>query len=322
MLLKASYDNLEAVPEWARQLYKQNSSGKWEFQHAEVEGIAELSNPGLAANRDRFSREKEAAETRATEAERLRADAERQLNAVRAPGTVILSADDAKAWQGFTALGDLKTVKKIVEDYPNLKRSAELASQETLWRDAANDLGLNFDILRDQLTHPQRGEGLKLVRKQVDVDDPSTGQKVKAMRPFIEKREKVEGSNDFKVSETELTEYAANNWPAYVVQAMAAGGGEGTGSTSSTLEDDGSGGFPGLIQPTGAGLPAVNSLGGGGQAAGVKMPVLGHAQQSQGNRQAGALDPVKLSEEYNAARNTRPNALNPGANQAAQGTAK
>jgi hypothetical protein len=329
MLLKATYDSLDAVPEWARQLYKQNSSGKWEIQHAEIEGIAELSNPGLAANRDRFATEKAAAETRASEAERQRAEAERQLNTVRAPGTVILSADDAKAWQGFTALGDLKTVKKIVEEFPGLKKQVELSSQESLWQSAANDLGLNFDALKDQLTHPQRGDGLSIIRKQVDVEDTSNpGTKVRATLPFVVKREKVEGGG-FKETETPLLEYAVNNWPAYAVQAMQAGAGTNGagGSASGSVEDDGSGAYPGLLQPSGGGSsPAAGGYqqSGGQIATGVKLPVLGTAAQTTqgGGRQAGAIDANKLAQEFNAARNTRPNPLIPGGGSAAAGTGK
>lgn len=318
-MLKAVYDAQTDVPEWARtqNLYAQRSDGKWEFKHSEVEGIAELSNPGLAANRDRFSREKEAAETRATEAERLRGEAERQLAAVRTPGSVILSADDAKAWQGFSSLGTLAQVKKMVEEHPDLKKKVELQGQESLWKEAAGDLRLNFDVLKDQLMS-SRGEGVTITRKQVEVVDQQ-GQKSLAMRPFVVRREKVEGGG-FKETETGLLEFATANWPAYLVAALQTSatsseqGGEGQGGA---LDEEGAYGT-GLLQPSyGAGgpTPAPVATGGGG---GLKLPVLGSATPQQGNtRSAGALDPTKLANDFNAARNTRPNPLNPQANNAA-----
>lgn len=316
-LLKAVYDTQTDVPEWARtqNLYAQRADGKWEFKHTEVEGVDALSNPGLASNRDRIQREKEAAEGREREAVRLKEEAERQLAAVRQPGSLILSADDAKAWQGFTQLGDLKTVKKMVEEHPNLKKQVELQGQESLWKDAAGDLHLSFDVLKDQLTG-SRGEGVKIVRKQVEVVDEATGAKSLAMRPFVVKHEKVEGGG-FKETETGLLEFASANWPAWLVSALQAGAVNVDGTPSGELDEEGAFNTGGLLQPnygaTGQ-RPAPVVTGGGG----LKLPVLGSAtQQPQHSRSAGALDPAKLAKEFNDGRNTRPSPFDPQANNAA-----
>lgn len=315
MLLKSVYDSQDLIPEWARTagLFVQRTDGKWEIKHGEIEGIAALTNPGLAANRDALRAEKEAADTRASEAERRATAAEAQANAGRTPGSIVLSADDARAWQGFTQLGTFKEVKKIVEEYPTLKKKVELQGHETEWREAAKDAGVNFEVLRDTLSS-QRGEGLAIKRKLVEELD-GQNQKVKVMRAFLVQRTK-EGEVT-KETEHALMEFAAANWPAWLVSALQANPeGAQTADNAQPAVEYGDSAFgaafggTNLLTPTAGGTapqqqPAPQPLG----HSGVRLPY--QSGGAGGGNRSGAVDAAALVKQMNEERDVRPNPLVP-----------
>lgn len=308
MLCKSVYDSKAEIPEFAQNEFVQRPDGKWYLKEDAIPGAAEHLNPGLAANRDRALTQKAAADARADEAEKKARDAETQLSAVRAPGSVVLGPEDAKLWQRLTQLGDVKTTEKIVkEEYPKLKKESVERSRETAYHEAVEDLkhfgvNLNFEALRDLMTHPQRGEGLNVERRLVEVTN-GQGQKVKMNFPHIVKREPVAGrENEFTNTATPLLDFAQQNWPAWAVSALTAGGGQ-TGAAGGGEQAGGTGGAFGGVQGgvydagTGYGQQqGGNLLQLSTGAAGAGAPQAGpFGMQGGGNAQGGGVLPLTFN---------------------------
>lgn len=334
MICQAVYDNETDVPAAFKADFTRRADGKWVMKDDAIPGAAELLNPGLASNRDRALQQKTAAEEGRRAAEQRASEFEQQLNAAREQGGVILNATDAKVWQRLTALGDVKTVERIVkEDFPRLSAAAQLSERQKAWGAAAEALkpfgvNLNVEALSDLMTHPQRGQGLEIELRPVEVDNGQNG-KVTVNFPFITKRVPVTGKeNEFTVDATPLLDYAAREWPAWAVTAITSGAAEtGGGSTGGGAPAGGQ--QPGLLPlSTGAGggaLPAggVQPLTFGqqpgqfrlpsvAQPAGLKLPAMGAGTSTGGGAStASVLDGAKQAEHFNKERNQRPGPFSP-----------
>lgn len=283
MLLQAIYDSFESIPEFARAEYEQKN-GKWHLKQDAIQGGAEHLNPGLAANRDALRTEKETAAQRATAAEQRANQAEAELSRYKSPGTVILSAEDAKSWKAYTELGDIKTVKAMVSEYPTLKGQITQAEKEKALQAAAQAAGVSFDVLNDQLKMPGR-EKLKVVVKDMTTQN-AQGQPQTVKQAFMVVPTQAEGGA-IQLTEQPLIEYAKNNWPSYVVSALQA--------QQQT---------PAQPQPTlpiNTAQPIVNP------PAVPAVPPTGPSPTAPLN----PADPYALAQKFNAARDTRPNPLNP-----------
>lgn len=319
MICNAVYDNETDVPAAFKADFHRRADGKWVMNDDAVPGAAEILNPGLAANRDRALQQKATADEQKRAADERARAAEAELANVRAPGAVVLSPEDAKAWKRFQELGDVKTVERIVKtDFPRLQQTESLRAQEVTFRQAAEDLkefgvNLNVEVLTDLMTHPQRGEGLTIERRLTEVDDGKGG-KTKVNFPFVVKRVPVQGKeNEFTNEATPLLDFAKTSWPSWASTALtsgAAAGGESGGDAGGSTGQAGGGFLPLGTGTSGGGAQA----GGGGAAgglrlpgapdAGLKLPRMGGGSTGGGGGSTGAsvLDGAKMAEEFNAQR--------------------
>lgn len=292
MLVKARYEKLEDIPEFARGEFEQRTDGSWYLKLDAIEGGPEHLNPGLAANRDALRTEKDTAVRAKSDVEAKLAEAERQLAATRTPGSRILGGEDAKLWDRFTQLGSITEVAKMVKEYPEIKKKLDLHSQESTWRAAAKNGSLNYDVLSEILSS-ERGQGLSIVNKKVEETDPNdSSKKITVERPFFIKREKTEDGNTFREVETSVLDYATANFPAWMVNALKTGNGEGTGEGDS--------------QSAGENSKSADE-------SGVRLPNLGGGSGGSGTKKTGAIDNDAIVKQYNERRNMRVNPLAPPA---------
>jgi hypothetical protein len=207
-ICQAWYDSLEAIPEALRDEFEQ-SGARWRLKADAIPGASELLNPGLAANRDRaltqYTNEQQ-------KSQRLEADlsqAQTELNNIRQPGAVVLSGDDAKAWEAYTKLGTPKELKKIAEELPELKARVEGQALTQSLQEIAETTGLNHEVLSEWATG-KKGEGVTFLTK-----DGEGGAKV----PYV----KIEAKGDdgkVTVQEHELTAYAEEHLPGWMFTAL------------------------------------------------------------------------------------------------------
>ena len=215
-MLKVKYANLTDIPEWARQLYTQQGS-EWVLKTDAIEGAAEYLNPNLAANRDAFRTEKENVQARLTQTQNELAAVQAQLSRVTTPGAVVLSADQAKLWQRYEALGkpaELETMKAQHGEMSGQLAQFKLMSD---LEDVAKQTGLNPEALKREL--PLNFPGVKLVVREVDVNQ--NGKTVKQKQAYAQISQNVNGVN--QLSEQPFLQYAKDQrMPDYVLNALTA----------------------------------------------------------------------------------------------------
>lgn len=248
------YDAQDAIPAELRGFFKQRADGKWVFDHTQFEGIAELVNPALEANRKQWMTNRDTERQLRTQAETEAAAAKAALAALQSPGSVVLSEADAKAWQAYTSLGDLKTVKEKVAGFDTANAELSTLKQTELWRGVAGQTGLNPDVLIDVL-RSERGKGVELFAK--DAKSKKDGKDVDTKVPYV--RWKVPGAspNEFSLKEAPLTDYATQqNWPGYIVSGLTATPQQQQGQPPAAK--------PNFTYPPKAGKAASDDKGGGG----------------------------------------------------------
>lgn len=215
-ICQATYDSLEAIPEALRGEFE-NKNGKWVIKADAVPGAAEVLNPGLAANRDRALDQYTREQQRATKLEGDLAQAQSELNNMRAPGSRILGSDDAKAYDGYVALGSVKDVKKIVDEHPKLVAQVEGVKLEGSLQKIAEEAGINFEVLKDW-AKMDSAKNLEFFTKEVEIDNPDkAGEKIKVKQLAAKRSDEVNGK-------TEITEVSfddlASALPSYMKDAL------------------------------------------------------------------------------------------------------
>jgi hypothetical protein len=297
MICQSVYATAAEIPDFAKADFEQRADGKFYLKPDAIPGAAELLNPGLEANRARWQQQKEAADGRATAAETRAANAEAELSRIRTPGAVVLSGDDARAWQTLSTLPiPVKEIPKAIStELPDLRTKVARGELEKSLREISekSHVKINGDVLADWLSG-ERGKGLKAVLKPAEVDDGKGG-KVTVQMPFIVKSEPVSGSpNTFKETETALIDFAKSNLPSYLVTALetpaASGGASG--------DAGGSGGGANSGAPVITGSVRLPNLGGG-------------AATGTTGATKGGTDANSVVDGFNAARDTRKNPLSP-----------
>ena len=290
MLLKSRYPSFDQIPEFARGEYEQQGT-EWVLKQDAIEGGAAHFNPGLAANRDALRTEKDNAISRAQTAENRAAAAEARVATLTAPGSVTLSENDAKAWKAYLELGDVKTVKGIVAEHGELKGKLGKIEAENNLRTVAEAGKLNFDVLRDQMALPGR-ENIALIVKDVQVTD-AAGQQSTVKKPFVV-ISTPGANNTVATSEQELATYAQANWPAYVVAALQQ---TANGQQQQQFQQ------PQFQQPVIGQQPQPL-----GNPPLVRMPNM--LPSNQGNN-GQMTEAQQIADQFNKARDTRPNPLAP-----------
>lgn len=290
MFCKTVYPNFEAIPEFARNDFEQQPDGTWKMKQDAIEGAPEHFNAGLASNRDRALEQLKAANA-ARDAAITRAEAaESQVQNVTAGGGRVLSPADAKAFDGFVALGDLKTVQQKVSGFDAATQKLQAIEGEGAIKTVAEKTGLDFAALNEWFSHPTRGEGYKPFYKEVprEVEEMQNGVLVKVTKnvPVAFVTKTVVENGVAKETEHELLTEAKNVLPQFQFSALTAKPAEGTGENQPPPQANPFG-VP-VQQPTQP--PVVLPMLGGGTGTGGSNPQqpanLPPAQEFQAARDA------------------------------------
>ena len=122
-------------------------------------------------------------------------------------GAVVLSADQAKAWDAYQKLGKAEDLQKALEELPKLKEQAATSARERLIAEAAKLTGFDSDVLSGLAGK------LELEMKETQKDG-------KAVRIALVK----DGG-----AEKPLEEYAAEKWAKFM-PALKPGNGSSGGT--------------------------------------------------------------------------------------------
>lgn len=135
-----------------------------------------------------------------------------EVEKFKAPGTVVLSADDAKAWEAFKGLGQKpEDLKKALDEVPTLRAKVLENDRRTVADEAAPLLGYNAAALREVVTDKR----LEITFKDALVEGKTV--KVPHVKPI----------DDAKAVPVPFAEYAKTSLSAYL-PALTAKAGTGT----------------------------------------------------------------------------------------------
>lgn len=270
MLFKAVYDSLDQVPPEYKEHFE-SKNGKWQLKEDAIEGVGDLFNAGIAANRDKALDQLKARNTEVTSLTAQLKDAESKANSAIPAGAVVLQGDDAKAWTKYQTLGTPKDVEKIVKENSTLNekvRNIELTSSLESVAKAAN---LNHGVLSDWATHPSDGKGISFLTKK-EKNDKNEDIEV----AYVKVETPVDGQpNKLEVKEHKLIDFAKEKLPEWKFTALTAVEGQ---------------------------KPAQ-------QRSGVTFPNLGKANK-EGTKPTGG-ETTKAVEKFNAERAQTPNPFMP-----------
>jgi hypothetical protein len=284
-ILQAKYAKFEDIPPEYNKLFEKKGD-EYVLMEDAIEGAAALLNPGLAANRDRVLDEKTKLETRVADAESKQKDAENKLKQIANSPDSVLTSEDLKTWQKLKNLGDINEIVKRFNEFPKLESKVKTTELETTLGKVQKALNLppeSIEALRDTLENPKYGEGLEVKFKKTEVVQQN-GNKETVETPYFSKKTKT-GENTFQETEYDVLKYASENFPSYVTTALSA---KNEGGQNNQIQNGG--GFNNFN------LPVL-----GNQNGGISLPIIGGSQQQQ----TGGIDPMKIVNEQNAARDTR-----------------
>lgn len=290
----AVYDSLEAIPSAYPTTSPRDEfeliNGKWQLKADAIPGAAQALNPGLYANEQRAITQAKNRQDRINALESELSEAKNELSAVKAPGTVVLSQEDAKAWQKFQSIvskaGSLKDIEKTVEEYPKVIAKQKALERAEKIKSLASSLNLNGDVLADWANSTAEGE-LEFLVKEVDVLDQKTGKQVKVNEGFVKVSRQV--GDKVEVTEVPLVDHAKAALPEWKFNALTA-----------VKSEDG--------KAAGAGAGASNGSTRQPVIGGVMLPAGGGSAKAQG--EGGG---EKLSKRFQAERDAVPNPFKPAA---------
>lgn len=209
------------MPEEIRKLYV-SRNGRYEFDYADFEDLDGLSNPGLEANRDKWKREKEQADTALTEEKQKREAAEKELGNHKKPGMVSVPQAEYDQLKEYQKLGPVADVEKQIEENKDLKEQVENTTKEKERAAFCKDANLDPTALEDFMA--LRGDGIdKLFTKKTQIADPkdkSGKKKIDYNEPWVEITVKKDGKE--KTEEYPLKKYMTevNKVSDYLVNAV------------------------------------------------------------------------------------------------------
>lgn len=219
MLYKATYASEAEVPDELKAFYHKKG-GKWVFNFAEFEGIDDVVAPGLAANRDEFRSDKEKAEAKLQAAVDGEKAAKDELARIKAPGTKVISKDEAKQLEDYQALGPVKDLANMQSENTELRTEKEKNDRDKGLKTVCEETGLSHEAVVDLLdTRLKGGEIFSKAGKGVD---PKTKKEIDTKEPWVRVTTSVDGKKD-KVEEFKLSDYAKDKaYPTYLVNGLFA----------------------------------------------------------------------------------------------------
>jgi len=215
MKYKAFYGSEDEVPDEVKALYV-SRNGRWEFQGSEFEGLAELLNPGLAANKETILEEKRRITTRAEDAEKRLSDLQAEVSKLKQPGTVTISSEDNETLTAYKALGPVKDIQKALNTKTELEskvRQIEFVSEVDK---VSKTTGMNTDVVSDFLSQIS-GKNPKLSTKSTKVKD-AKGAESEEISAYITVDELDNGKPVQR--EYAFSDYAKQNAKQYLLDAM------------------------------------------------------------------------------------------------------
>jgi hypothetical protein len=259
-------------------------NGKWTLKDTAVPGVGPLFNSALAANESKAVGQVKERNNKIKTLEEENNSLRDRLSIHEQPGTVALSAEDAKTWEGYVALGTPKEIKSKLDVLPELEtKIAGFEAGETLSK-VSEVVQLNGDVLKDWMGSAE-GKGLTFFVKEVEVTNEK-GEKVLTKVPFV-KIEEPDSKGKIMVSEKELLPFAKEKLPEWKYEALV------------TVADEKGG--KKRADASGSGFE--------GKKPGVRIPDLGSAQGGQGGE--GSSRKKRPVDMFNEQREARPNPFAP-----------
>lgn len=197
-------------------------------------------------------------------------------------GAVVLTGDDAKAWEAYKALGKPEELKKKVDRSAELETKLADRDRQTVIDEAAGAVQYNKDVLGEEI----RRRDLHLEMREVT--ETVNGQTVKKKVPH------VRPAKDEKATLEPLTTYAERDMKPYLVALKATGdasasGGGGTNGTSSSSAGAAGGSTGG---GSGATWPAQSGTGGGSGGSGNVLDAFLTGKQERDKARSNPLRPA------------------------------
>lgn len=217
MKYKAKYGAEADIPDDVKAFYKL-IKGEWVFDWEEFEGLDAVTNPSLAANRDTILEEKKNMATAKKAAEDRVSELEGEVNKLKKPGTVIMTADDQKVLDNYKELGTVDDIKAKLENEATLTTKLSVVETKDELRSLAKQLKLNEDALIDFKLNSERGKDVKLRVGKKKVKDKDN-KEVEHDALMVVVTDSVNGKD--KETEKDFNDYAKEkNYPAYLVNAI------------------------------------------------------------------------------------------------------
>lgn len=295
-----TYPSFDAIPEFARNDFEQQTDGSWKMKQDAITGAAEHFNAGLAANRDRALQQLKDANTARDAANQRANAAESSLANITGNGGRIISKEDAEAFENYRKLGDWKTVQAKIEKADTTERELVSLKGEKGNKEFAEKAGLNFQPLNDWLSRPPAGVTYEPFTRDMEreVEEVQNGQTVKVKKtvPVAFLKKTVDNNGTKTQSEVELLTEAKSALPDYIYTALTA---KSSGDQQGGAQDQNNNGGGGSTTAQ----PATN---------GVVLPMLGGGA-SNGAQPTGGVNNANLppAQRFQAERDAAPNPFAP-----------
>lgn len=219
MKYKAIYDAESDVPAELKQYYHLKD-GKWVFNFAEFDGLAELSNPALNATKEDILQNKKDAEAARDDYKKKWEDTVKELNQLKKPDTIIITKTDNEAFEEYKKLGTVKDLSTKLQSGKSAEEKLKLFEDEKNIRILAKQVEVDPDALVDFKLNTVHGKDVVLEKEK---------RKVKNLRGKEEEKEVLvvvhtDEVNGEKKQRTELfSDYAKEKaLPKYLVDGIFA----------------------------------------------------------------------------------------------------
>lgn len=213
---KAVYDSESDVPEEVKAFYIK-SGGKWKFNDSEFEGVAELTNPGLASKKDELLTKLTAAKTDRDAYKERAEKAETEVNTLKKPGTVVITNEDNQMLEQYKAIGPVKDIEaKIQKGEQDSEQLGKLTKAQQL-RQTARKAGIDEEAFID-FANSERGRDLVFDVKKAKVKD-AKGKEIETDTLVVVKTDEINGKQ--QTSDIVFSKWAEDNSiPKYLVNAI------------------------------------------------------------------------------------------------------
>lgn len=129
--------------------YYQQKNGRWEFNDKDWPDLGDFLNPGLAANKARILQEKKDVEEALKDSQKEAKEARAEVDKLKRPGTVIISADDNQLFEKYKTIGPPADIDKKIEENEQRGKILQEKEQEEKLTNVATAAKVNIQALKD-----------------------------------------------------------------------------------------------------------------------------------------------------------------------------